>query len=418
MKSAVLPPVAALCCVLSPLVSATVSDADFAQMREQMSALMSRVAVLEQENARLQDLVDDEAAAPTLGAAPAPKKLSWNERIAISGNFRYRYEEIDVEELATRDRNRIRARLGIRAQLPGNVEVGTEIATGGDNPLSANQTLGGGASRKDIGLNLAYVRWQPLEGSYLSAGKMTNPFYRPADTALLWDDDYNPEGIGAGWSNGTAFVHGLVSWLESDSVTDNQRVTWGLQGGLSLHLGDARLTTGLGYFDIPVAGQSPFFGGPDVFFGNSFTCAEPGVRDDCSYRYDYQEMEWFAALDFTAFSLPAVLYADAVQNLAVDEFEHGWLAGGRLGEAGKRGTWELGYQYQELEADAALGLVTDSNFAAGGTDGRGHKLYGMYALENGIKLGLTWFINNEFGADNQPRALTYDRVILDARFKY
>lgn len=398
---------------------AAVSERDFAQLRAEMGALVDRVEALERENAHLRELVAEEEEDAAAALAPARERsLDWSERIKLSGDFRYRYEEIDVEDLATRDRNRIRARARITARLPGNVEVATEISTGGDNPLSANQTLGDGASRKDLGLNLAYARWRPVDGAYLTAGKMKNPFYRPGDTGMLWDDDYNPEGIGAGWAGDRWFAHGLVSWLESDSVADNKQATWGLQGGIKLDLGDARLTTGLGYFDIPVAGEAPFFGGPDVFFGNAFDCVDPEVRDQCRYRYDYEELEWFAALDFSAFSLPAVLYADAVQNLAADDFDRGWLVGLRLGEAGARGTWELGYQYEDLAADAALGLVTDSNFAAGGTDGRGHKFYGMYALERGVKLGLTWFVNNEFGADRQPRTLTYDRVILDARFKY
>ncbi len=47
-------------------------------------------------------------------------------------DFRYRYEEIDVEDIDTRERNRIRARAALIAALPNDVEIGLGIATGGD----------------------------------------------------------------------------------------------------------------------------------------------------------------------------------------------------------------------------------------------------------------------------------------------
>ena len=72
--------------------------------------------------------------------------------------------------------------------------MGLGIATGGDDPVSTNQTLGGGGSTKDVRLDLAYGKWQATDNIYLAAGKIKNPFYRPQKTAFMWDGDYNPEG--------------------------------------------------------------------------------------------------------------------------------------------------------------------------------------------------------------------------------
>jgi polyisoprenoid-binding protein YceI len=47
----------------------------------------------------------------------------------FSGDFRYRYEEIDVSSRDVRSRHRLRARAGVVAQLPNEVEVGLRIAT-------------------------------------------------------------------------------------------------------------------------------------------------------------------------------------------------------------------------------------------------------------------------------------------------
>lgn len=404
-----------LACLLaaSPLLAA-VSEAQFERLRADLMALAERVQVLEAENRQLRDSAAGQTPAPGAEASG----LNWSDRIEVSGDFRYRYEEIDVEDRPRRERNRIRARALIRATLPHDVEIGTGFASGGDDPVSANQTLGGAGSRKELGLDLAYARWQPVDEFYLAAGKMKNVFYRPQKSGLLWDGDYNPEGVGAGWSNDLVFLTGGANWLESDSSRSNRQLAWGVQGGLTLAVGPMALTTGVGYYDLPVAGNASFFGDPDDFFGNSFICADPESAEGCVYLYDYEELEWFLDLGIDQFALPVKLYADVVQNLAVDEADTGWLLGLRLGKAKDRGTWQLGYEYQDLEADAVFGLLSDSDFAGGGTDARGHKLLASYALSRSTQLGITWYINNEFGGSRLEDPIDYDRVMFDAKFKY
>ena len=114
----------------SSAVSGAVSEAEFAQMRADFAALAQRLNVLEAENERLRyateqtlrDVqVNREQVAMVRGKKPA---ASWTDRIRIRGDFRYRYESIEVEDDPTRDRNRIRARAAIIAKLEDNVEVG------------------------------------------------------------------------------------------------------------------------------------------------------------------------------------------------------------------------------------------------------------------------------------------------------
>jgi len=80
-------------------------------------------------------------------------------------------------------------------------------------------------------------------------------------------------------------------------------------------------------------------------------------------------------------------------------------------------------QRLELEADAVLGLLTDSNFGGGGTDARGHFVSADYALAPNVGFRLSYFndVTNEDAVDRgDPGAeeLDYDRLILDLRFKY
>lgn len=88
---------------------------------------------------------------------------------------------------------RLRARLGIIAKPAEQVTVGLRLATGSDNsPVSTNQTLGGGLSKKEIWLDQAYVTLQPVSYAGLTLGRMPNPYFT---TDLVYDDDLNFDGV-------------------------------------------------------------------------------------------------------------------------------------------------------------------------------------------------------------------------------
>jgi len=57
-----------------------------------------------------------------------------------------------------------------------------------------------------------------------------------------------------------------------------------------------------------------------------------------------------------------MLFADYVYNLDPDENNTGYAFGFVFGAAKAKGTWQLGYTYEKLEADSVFGLLTDSDF--------------------------------------------------------
>ena len=128
--------------LLGNQASAAVSEEEFAELRAQLGMLMERVATLEAENKTLKEApVTTQIASEPVAAAP--RKNEWTDTIAIKGDFRYRYEHIDAERSDTRERNRVRARAEISAKPTDNLKVGIGIASGGDDPVSTNKTLGG-----------------------------------------------------------------------------------------------------------------------------------------------------------------------------------------------------------------------------------------------------------------------------------
>ena len=95
------------------------------------------------------------------------------------------------------DRNfsRLRARLSVAADITDGVLVGFRLASGDQNsPVSTNQLLGGGFTKKNIWLDQAYVTLKPGHGTSLTLGRMPNPF---RTTELLYDEDVNFDGVAA-----------------------------------------------------------------------------------------------------------------------------------------------------------------------------------------------------------------------------
>ena len=399
-------------------VNAAVSEKEWEQFKAEFASMSQRVNALEVENQQLRAATSNTIKIEDLEATNAEvaalktqnKSTSWAETVKWKGDFRYRYETIDEDGKDDRDRNRIRARAALIAKPSDNTEVGLGLATGGDDPVSTNQTLGGGGSTKDIKLDLGYLRWTGLENVYVTAGKFVNPFYREQKSSLIWDGDFRPEGIAAGWAGEVFFANAEYNFIESDSSKNDDGI-WGAQVGARFPLFDSmKLTAAAKYLDIPSAGREAIF--DDDFFGNSSVI----IGGEEVYEYDYKLYNLSLGLDFNLFDMPFVLYGDYVKNDEADELDTGYLAGIKLGSAKNKGTWQLQYQYQELEADATLGLITDSDFMGGGTDGKGHKFGAKYAIHKKWYVGATYFDGSR-GVDLGNNA-DYKRLMLDTGFKY
>ncbi|MFD4838733.1 putative porin [Achromobacter sp. NPDC058515] len=94
-----------------------------------------------------------------------------------------------------RNQLRIRARLGVRADISEAWTAGIRLATGSDDsPVSTTQTLGGGMGKKDIWLDQAYLTYRPAKWATVTGGRIGNPF---ESTDTLFSNDLNFDGIAA-----------------------------------------------------------------------------------------------------------------------------------------------------------------------------------------------------------------------------
>jgi len=376
---------------------------------ELIEALQAQINTL---TSRLDALENAQPAGPTsagtLSPGPARPQTkpapSWADTITLKGDFRYRHEAFDIEDTTDRHRQRLRARTELSAQINDTTRVGFGLASGNSDPISTNQTIGNAASSKGVVLDLAYVDWAtPVDGMSVLAGKFKNPLHRAGGNGLIWDSDLRPEGVALRYRNGHIFANAMGLYIDEDSSGEDALMLGG-QFGINTNLGAGKLRAGAGYYHFTDAkDREVFFVG--IPLGNR-------VNPDGTYVSDFEIVEGFAEYSFGLNQGTMTLFADYANNLGADDFETGYAFGVRL----EQEKWNFSWAYQDLEADAVLGLFTDSDFIGGGTDGKGHILQTGYALTKRVGLRGTLFLNDRniaFGPEEE-----FKRLMLDISFKY
>jgi len=380
--------------------------AEIVAIRAELEALQARLERLEQGNPPR--AVAAPAAAPAAAPPVEVRVATVAPAVRFEGDLRYRHETIDEEGAVESNRQRIRARFGVAADVASNVRVGLQLASGGADPVSANQTLDTGFDRKPLGIDRAFFSWAPSEQLTLTGGKFANPFFRPGNHHLVYDNDLNPEGLALRYQRGAWFANYGGLWVEERSAADDSLLLGG-QFGIRHTFGNgSRLTAGASYYDyLETEGRTPFSDGAAA--GNR-------LSPDGNYLHDFNIAELFAELNLQAGGRPLTVFADYVRNSEAQEADTGFALGARVGEVSGARTWRIGYAYQDLEADAVIGTFTDSDFAGGGTGGKGHVFELDYGLRDRLVLGVRYFRTErgvELGAKHG-----YNRFQADVMFSY
>jgi hypothetical protein len=297
------------------------------------------------------------------------------------------------------------------------------MASGSDDPVSTNQTLDGAFSTKNIGIDLAYFEayHHELPGVTVTAGKFKNPFFKPGGSELIWDSDWNPEGGVISYtskSGNAAFaLSGAGLWIDERSSGDD---SWlgALQGVGTFKLNEGRTSIAVGgsYFSyVNTEGFSPFFDDEDPK-GNSVNVIDDNGQEILQYANDYEIMELFAEVTHQFERFPVTVMFDFVNNSAADSLNTGWLIGLRAGKTKKPGSWSFRYIYREVEADAVIGMFTDSDFRGGGTDAKGHEIGGALQLARNTAFNVSYFIN-KIGLELDDMT-DFSRLQVDLQLKF
>ena len=327
--------------------------------------------------------------------------------IEFRGDFRYRYEFIDDDSKdSSSRRNRIRSRFAAIARVNEKLKINLRFATAEENPTGANQDLGHDFSFKDIGPDQFYFDYSISDSASIWGGKIENPYFKANKSELIFDGDYNPEGLALQFKKGMIFGSLGAFSMDAHASADDISIA-GFQVGIS------NKTSAGAKYKIALARYSfdDIHGRPaseitwnGKLFGNPIDASG-------NYLNNYTLSNFSAEINTNigAQEIPAIFFIDWVNNTEADSDDSGYQVGLKLSLVD---SWNVTYFYQDLEENAVFGALTSSNFGGGGAGHKGHAIKLNYEFSKNLSAEFTFF-------DNDKNMTTdYTRIFLDLKYKY
>jgi len=374
-----------------------------------------------------------------LGLASLAAADGWYDNLKVFGDVRFREEMIQDEILdgqagkdQDRDRQRIRARLGVQAPVDDYWKATLRLATDDfssltdtqGSPISRNETLSGGETPKPIWLDEAFIEYKAIFNILkLTAGKMGLPMEIVGGNKLIFKDDLTPEGIYGNFvlnlaDSASVFVNGGGFWIREVSSSYDPML-YNAQVGTKMKLDDLKFTVGVGenyctdltkQFPIDFATAAPTVAAPGSGYGNSLN---PRTG---TYADNYYIAQAFAELTYPIFDLPFKIYSDNAINNGATHFQKAYIVGLVINKASTQGTWEVGYNWRLSEKNSVLGAFNDDDFAGGGVNNKGSVITAAYVPADGVKTVLTFFRSQK----NLDQAVNpwYNRFQADVQLSF
>jgi len=287
------------------------------------------------------------------------------------------------------DRNnswRIRARLGVVAELGEHTRAGVRLATGNDNgPVSSTQTLGGGLAKKDAWLDQAWLSYAPVQGLDIIGGRFGNPYW---STDTLFSNDLNFDGLAfkyahpLGGEGLSLFATLGLTPLEysSDGFPNTSQTKmksenkWlnGVQVGADWQFGDQqKLRAAVGYFDFRnIAGE---YSQPCALYAGADHCSSDWSRPAFMQKGNTLMLLRNIALDpLDPANTPMPQYVGLASEFELLDLNLAWETptfGGYALRLEGHGIKNLAFDRNRMWSRAQGGIVTNLGAAANGVAG-------------------------------------------------
>ena len=337
-----------------------------------------------------------------------------------------------------RERTRLRARLGVLANISAEWSAGIRLATGSTTDrVSTNQSLGQDFNKYNLLVDRAYIKYDPVEWLSITGGRVPNPWF---STDLVWDEDLNFEGMAATFKpsfGNDAFkpflTVGAFPLKEENQPASQGRWMQGIQGGAQWDFSSStRLKFGVAWYGFrnfegqvedpnsldpvgfkPMAanygqyeyGRNLRQKGNTLFRTNAL--GDTGTTSYWGLASRFRPLNLTASLDLAQFDpVHLVMTADWVRNTAFDRGEILGRTQGRINltdgknygyhykltlgmpRIQKARDWQVSAAYRFLGSDAVVDAFTDSDFGLGGTNMKGYTLGLQYGINNNASVGL------------------------------
>jgi hypothetical protein len=338
------------------------------------------------------------------------------------GDFRFRTENIREEQAsplpdANQFRQRLRLRAGGTAKINEKTDVTVRFATGGvaaTDTGTTNQTMTDYYSKKLFLLDLAYFNLKAGENLIIQGGKTPLTFAAAGSSDLVFDTDLTPEGLALKYKvTGDAcefFANAGASWLSerfsASGASDNTDVgLMGAQLGFTKKSDEWALTLAVASYN----------------FSNIKGATAPAAKGNTliggAYAKDYKLTVGDLEVGTTLSGTPVSLYYEMVTNSDGGDYKNGGNVGINIGKLKDVDSWIVRLDFREVEKDATVGILSESDSSGGGTDIRSTRLSGYYEVAENTNVGFIIYAGQRLISSNTFTP-DYSRADLDFNFNF
>ena len=376
--------------------------ASVAHAKDLGDILLKKGLITEEELKQAREEDKQKAAAEESKRESILAKLpKWLDVITTFGDLRNRVEGFYGDNYHAQTRYRMRARIGLNANVTDEISGTVRLATGNqDDPISTNQTFTNLFSRKQINLDWAYMTIKPgktfgLEPGWgqIVIGKFNVMLARQSE--MIWDDDLAPEGASETlnlWEQREGFLRSVrlnaLQWEMNDASANNDSWIAGGQAAVDTAFGSTATWSAsladYNFIDMNRVARtylSQYTDPTGTTTNSSFNSSLANSNDVVmngkqitGYKYGFNVINVGTELDFPnpfGVGIPAGLWGDFVNNTQAQGRDTGVSVGVGIGKAQKDwyhdalknpGDWGVAYTWEWVEKDAVVSLFSYSDF--------------------------------------------------------
>lgn len=295
----------------------------------------------------------------------------------LNGDIRFRNEQTNDNNDHS-DRNRIRIRVNGQYELKNDLTLKTQLATG-TTQTSSNQTIGQG---KEVSLRFQQLYVEKVYNKFsFNIGKIRNNFYRTNRSQIIWDNDFNPEGVSSSFKSKN--FNFSLSYFDIDNKINHL-------GGQLIYL-NKYFKTGLSYNRFNTQNNQFIF---EEARGNS------GIN---GYQLNFNILGLFTEINYNLYTLSLETYNN---TQASNNKAH------RLSVKYGKQNFVM-YSYQYTEKDSTIGSLSESNIQGGRSDTRGHIIRFRYHVDDNI-----FFTYNQYFSETISTRKPFRRSQFDINFSF
>jgi hypothetical protein len=385
---------------------------DVELMKGELEAVADSAA---QSNLRLSKIETDTAANKKETDGKGKQLGNFN----FSGDVRARVETFMTDGAQTRTRERFRLRFNVTGKVSDEFSGGFSLATGTlDDPISTNQTLTGFFNRKNIGVDKAYITYQPkyAKALRLDMGRFAYPWYR---TPMTFDNDVNVEGLAETASfnlKSSVFRNITIVGFQlpfnevsggRDSYILGGQIQAQFQLGSKVRLG--LYGAGIDFLRTDPIAVALGLGTLKPSLSNSNTLIRNSNKVVTGYATEFAYLDAIMKLDFdTGPRFPTSLVFNFVNNVRGPRERSGYMSELTVGKTKEAKDIQFLYGLYRIEKDAVIGAWNESDLRSS-TNVLNHKFSFAYQIKNNVTGQFTGWIGKLANPyDNKDLAIGSD----------